>query len=94
MITVWNARKSRTRFSPLACPGDEERPQSGKMTYWQASAGNRQLLTFGCNSERILFLTNDAGMLLKKKDRCRKLGGEAAMCMKTHVVSPLRRECC
>ena len=38
--------------------------------------------------------TNDAGMSLKTKDRCGKLGGEAGMSMKTEVLSCLNRECC
>ena len=35
MITVWNARKSRTRVSPLARPGGEKPSRSGKMICWQ-----------------------------------------------------------
>jgi hypothetical protein len=36
---------------------------------------------------------NDAGMLLKTKDRCGKLDGEAGMFMKTQVLSLLKPEC-
>jgi len=37
---------------------------------------------------------NDAGMLLKTKDRCGRLGHEAGMSMKTKALSPPKRECC
>jgi hypothetical protein len=55
MITLWNARKSRTRVSPLARPGGEKPAQPGKITCWQAYFVNHQLLAVGCNSKRILF---------------------------------------
>jgi len=35
---------------------------------------------------RILFCMNDAGMLLKTKDRCGRSGGEAGMCLKTKEI--------
>jgi hypothetical protein len=55
MITMGNARRSRTRLSALAYPGDENPPQSWKMICWQASPVNHQLLPVGCTSERIFF---------------------------------------
>jgi hypothetical protein len=35
MVTVWNARKSQTRVSPLARPGGEKPSHSGRMVCWQ-----------------------------------------------------------
>jgi hypothetical protein len=44
--------------------------------------------------KKLVFFRNDAGMLLKRKDRCGKLAGEAGMCMKTKALSRQKRECC
>jgi hypothetical protein len=38
--------------------------------------------------------TSNAGMSLKTKDRCGKLGQEAGMSMKTNILSHEKRECC
>ena len=67
MITVWNARKSRTRVSPLPRPGGEKLPQPGKMISWQAYFVNHQLLAVGCNSKRILFLNELSGNVAQNK---------------------------
>ena len=94
MITVWNTRKNRLCLSAFAYPGGARTPHSAKMIYWQANSLNHQLLAVSCNTERILFGTNEAGMLLKTKDRHGKLASEAGMCMKTKSLSSLRREYC
>jgi hypothetical protein len=94
MITVWNGHRNNLHLSASAHPGDEQPPQSGKMIDWQTSSVKRQLLPVSSDWKRIPFLTNHAGMLLKTKDRCGKLGSEAGMCMKTKVLSPIKRECC
>jgi hypothetical protein len=36
--------------------------------------------------EEFIFCMNDAGMLLKTKDRCGKSDGEAGMCLKTKEI--------
>jgi hypothetical protein len=79
MIRAGNERKNHLRLSVFACPGHGRPPVPGN---WQAFYVNHQLLTVGCNPRRILFSRNDAGMSLKTKDRCRKLGAEAGMCLK------------
>jgi hypothetical protein len=94
MIGVWNAPKNRTHLSALAYPRRREAPALGK---------NGLLAGFFCHpsnfdkglqiEKEFFFLTDDAGMLLKTKHRCGKLGGEAGIPMKTQVVSPQRREC-
>jgi hypothetical protein len=93
MVTVGNARKSHLHLSDLAHPDDEKPSQPGKMIYGQAYSPNHQLLTVGCNSERIIFLTNEAGMSMKTKGRCGKLRSEAGSCMKTQVLSYSKPEC-
>jgi hypothetical protein len=55
MITVGSAHKNHIHLSAFAYPGEGKAPQPGKMIYWQAFSVNHQLLTEGCNPERILF---------------------------------------
>jgi hypothetical protein len=40
-----------------------------------------------CNRSNFKKCTNDAGMSMKTKDRCGKLGREAGMCMKTNDLA-------
>jgi hypothetical protein len=87
MITVWNGHRNNLHLSASAHPGDEHPPQSWKMICWQAYSANRQLLTVSCTSERILFRTSNAGILLKTKDRWGKGQAEAGMSMKTKVLN-------
>jgi hypothetical protein len=67
MKTVWNARKNRTHLSALAWPADERPLHSGEMICWLASFVNRQILTRGCKSKRILFLTEHRGNVVENK---------------------------
>jgi hypothetical protein len=67
MITVWKAGKSQTHFSALACPAGERPPHSGEMISRLASSVNYQILTVGCKSKRILFLTKRRGNLIENK---------------------------
>jgi hypothetical protein len=93
MITVWNGHRNYLHLSASAHPGKEHPAQSWKMICWQLLLST---INFWLSRDwkRILFLTIDAGMLLKTKDRRGKGQEKAGMCMKTKVLSPQRRECC
>jgi hypothetical protein len=63
------------------------------MIYWQIYFATHQLWKAGCNSQRILFRTNEPGMFLKTKGDSGKAWNEAGMFVKTMAVSSLKREC-
>jgi hypothetical protein len=92
MIKIWNARRNHLCVFANAVHGRP--PAPWKMIYWQALSANHQLLVTGGDMKRIPFLTSDAGMSLKTKERSGKLKGEAGMYLRTKVVSSIRRECC
>jgi hypothetical protein len=62
-----NGHRNYLHLSASAHPGDEHPPQSWKMIGWQASSANRQLLTVGCDWERILFLTERSANVTENK---------------------------
>jgi hypothetical protein len=67
MITVWNARQNRTHLSALAYPADERPLRLGEMVCWLASFVKYRILTRGCKSKRILFLTERRGNVIENK---------------------------
>jgi hypothetical protein len=67
MNTVWNASKNRTHLSALAYPADERPLHRGEMVCWLASFVIHQILTWGCKSKRILFLTERRGNVVENK---------------------------
>jgi hypothetical protein len=77
MITVWNARKSQTRVSPVARPGGEKPSRSGKMISWQAYPVNHRLSAVGCNRKRILFLNERCGNAIENKGPLWKTWGRS-----------------
>jgi hypothetical protein len=93
MITVWNGHRNYLHLSASAHPGKEHPPQSWKIICWQLLLST---INFWLSRDwkRILFLTNNAGMLLKTKDRRGKDQREAGMSMKTKALSHQMRECC
>jgi hypothetical protein len=67
MNTVWNARKNRTHLSASAYSTGEIVPHSGEMICWLASFVIYQILTRGCKSKGILFLTDRRGNVVENK---------------------------
>jgi hypothetical protein len=87
MITVEDIRKRQIRLGAPACPREEKPAPLGKMICWQAHSADRQFLLVDCDGQRILFPTNEAGMLLKTKDSRGNLRNEAGMFMKTSITA-------
>jgi hypothetical protein len=83
MIT-YQGHQALSRTQSLDDP--EKPPLARKIICRQAYPANHQLSAVGPNSKRT-FLTNNAGKLLKTKDKCGRLDGEAGMFMKTKVLN-------
>jgi len=94
MATVGNARRDNLYLSTFASAGHGRPAAPWKMICWQAFSVNYQLLVRGLRFEKNSFLTSDAGMSLKTKERCGELDGKAGMHLKTKAVSSTMRECC
>jgi hypothetical protein len=67
MRTVWRACKNRTHLSASAYPADEKPLYRGETVCLLASFVIHQILTRGCKSKRVIFLTELRGNVIENK---------------------------